>query len=68
MKTTTGAIVFLGLVALFTFLSVRFGLGRLPGDIVIDRGSFYFYLPITTAILVSLLLSLGLWLFNRFGG
>jgi hypothetical protein len=68
MRTTTGALVFLGLVALFTFLSVRFGLGRLPGDIVIDRGSFYFYLPITTAILVSLLLSLGLWLFNRFGG
>jgi hypothetical protein len=68
MRTTTGVLVFLGLVALFTFLSVRFGLGRLPGDIVIDRGSFYFYLPITTAILVSLLLSLGLWLFNRFGG
>ena len=68
MKTTTGILLFLGLVALFTFLSVRFGLGRLPGDIVIDRGSFYFYLPITTAILVSLLLSLLFWLFNRFGG
>jgi hypothetical protein len=68
MKTTTGILIFLGLVALFTFLSVRFGLGRLPGDIVIDRGSFYFYLPITTAILVSILLSLCLWLFNRFNG
>jgi hypothetical protein len=68
MKTTTGILMFLGLVALFTFLSVRFGLGRLPGDIVIDRGSFYFYLPITTAILVSVLLSLALWLFNRFNG
>jgi hypothetical protein len=61
-------LLFLGLVALFAFLSVRFGLGRLPGDIVIDRGNFYFYLPITTAIIVSLLLSLLLWLFNRFGG
>ena len=68
MKGAVGVLLFVGLVALFTFLSVRFGLGRLPGDIVIDRGSFYFYLPITTAILVSLLLSLLFWLFNRFGG
>jgi hypothetical protein len=68
MRGTAGILLFLGLVALFTFLSVRFGLGRLPGDIVIDRGNFYFYAPITTAIIVSLLLSLLLWLFNRFGG
>lgn len=68
MKGAVGVLLFAGLVALFTFLSVRFGLGRLPGDIVIDRGSFYFYLPITTAVLVSLLLSLLFWLFNRFGG
>jgi hypothetical protein len=68
MKTAIGTLLFLGLVALFTFLSVRFGLGRLPGDIVIDRGSFYFYLPITTAVIVSLLLSLLFWLVNRLGG
>ncbi|MGA7372782.1 MAG: DUF2905 domain-containing protein [Methyloceanibacter sp.] len=60
-----GVIGFLATVGLLTFASVRFGLGRLPGDIVIDRGSFYFYLPITTSILVSLLLSLFLWLVNR---
>jgi hypothetical protein len=57
--------LFVGLVVLFTFLSVRYGLGRLPGDIVVDRGSFYFYLPITTSILVSLILSLVFWLFGR---
>ena len=68
MRGAIGIFLFLGLVALFTFLSVRYGLGRLPGDIVIDRGSFYFYLPITTAILVSLLLSLLFWIFNRFCG
>ena len=68
MRGAIGIFLFLGLVALFTFLSLRYGLGRLPGDIVIDRGSFYFYLPITTAILVSLLLSLLFWIFNRFGG
>lgn len=40
-------------------------LGRLPGDIVIDRPSFKLYLPITTMILLSALLSLLLWLFRR---
>jgi hypothetical protein len=48
-----------------TFLSVRYGLGRLPGDIIVDRDGVVFYLPITTAVLVSLLLSLALWLFRR---
>lgn len=58
-------IVFAGLVALLTFASVRFGIGRLPGDIVIDQGGVVVYAPITTAIIVSLLLSLVLWLFRR---
>ena len=40
-------------------------LGRLPGDIIIDRPSFKLYLPITTMILLSALLSLLLWLFRR---
>lgn len=43
----------------------KIGIGRLPGDILIDRGSFKLYLPITTSILVSLMLSLLLWLINR---
>jgi hypothetical protein len=64
-RTALLVIGFIALVGLLTFASIRFGLGRLPGDIVIDRGSFYFYLPITTSILVSLLLSLVLWLFSR---
>ena len=68
MKTAGGAILFLLGVAALSYLSVHYGIGRLPGDIVIDRGSFYFYLPITTAVIVSLLLSLLFWLFNRFGG
>ena len=65
MKSVGGMLVFLLAVAALTFLSIRFGLGRLPGDIVVDRGGFVLYVPITTAILVSLLLSLVLWLFNR---
>ncbi len=60
------AVLFLIAVVALAYLSVHFLLGRLPGDIVIDRGNFYFYLPITTSIVVSLLLSLVLWLFGRF--
>ena len=40
-------------------------LGRLPGDIVVDRDNFRFYLPITTMILVSLVLSALFWLFRK---
>jgi Protein of unknown function (DUF2905) len=43
----------------------KLGLGRLPGDIVVERENFRLYLPITTSILVSVSLSLILWLLNR---
>lgn len=38
------------------------GLGRLPGDFVIERGNFRLYLPLTTSIIVSLVVSLLIWL------
>jgi hypothetical protein len=62
IKSVGGPIVFLLAVAALSFLSVRFGLGRVPGDLVIDQGGVVLYLPITTAVIVSLLLSLVLWL------
>ncbi len=65
MKSISGPILFLLTVAALTFASVRFGLGRLPGDIVLDRGDFVLYLPFTTAVIVSLVLSLVLWLVGR---
>jgi len=37
-------------------------LGRLPGDVVIERGNSRFYFPIVTCIVVSLVLSLVTWL------
>ena len=40
-------------------------LGRLPGDIVVERGGFRFYFPVTTAVLLSLVASLLYWLFRR---
>jgi Protein of unknown function (DUF2905) len=43
----------------------KLGLGRLPGDIVIERDNFRVYIPITTSIVISVVLSLLLWLLNR---
>ncbi|HEB94980.1 MAG TPA: DUF2905 domain-containing protein [Sedimenticola thiotaurini] len=43
----------------------RLPFGRLPGDIVIDRPGLKVYVPITSMVLVSLLLSLLFWLFRR---
>jgi Protein of unknown function (DUF2905) len=65
MRSPGTVVFFVLLVILLTIVSVQYGLGRLPGDIVVDTGSFYFYLPITTAIIVSVLLSLVFWLFRR---
>ncbi len=46
-------------------LLARIGLGRLPGDIMIQRGSTSFYFPLVTCIIVSIVLSALMWLFNR---
>ena len=43
----------------------RLGLGRLPGDIVIERGNFRFYFPIVTSLVISVALTLLFWLFRR---
>lgn len=43
----------------------RSWLGRLPGDINYSRGNFSFYFPIVTCLLVSLVLTLVLWLFRK---
>lgn len=41
-------------------------LGRLPGDLLIQRGRFTCYVPLTTSLVVSVLLSLLLWIVGRF--
>ena len=46
----------------------RLGLGRLPGDIVIERESFTLYIPVTSAILVSVVLSVVVALIRGFTG
>jgi hypothetical protein len=54
-----------GLLVLFGRTGIPFGLGRLPGDIYVKRDGFTFYLPITTSIVVSVVLSAVLWLLRR---
>jgi hypothetical protein len=53
------------LVGLLWPLLSKLGLGRLPGDIVIERGNFRFNFPIVTCLIVSVVLSFFLWLLNR---
>jgi ribose/xylose/arabinose/galactoside ABC-type transport system permease subunit len=43
----------------------KLGLGRLPGDIVIERENGRFYFPLMTSVIISLVLSLLFWLFRR---
>ena len=56
------AILFVGL--LWPYLA-RIGLGRLPGDLVIQRENVTLYVPLMSCLLLSLLLSLILWAVNR---
>lgn len=51
--------------ALLAFGGRFFPLGRLPGDILIQRGNFTFYFPLASSIIVSILLSLVFFLISR---
>jgi hypothetical protein len=57
-------IVFIA-VGLAWLVGERLGLGRLPGDIVIERSNTRIYIPIMTSLVISVLLSLILWLVGR---
>jgi len=54
----------LGLGLVWPWLG-RLGLGRLPGDIVIERENFRLYLPLGTCLLISVLLSAVFWIIGR---
>ncbi len=62
-------LILLGLLLLLVGLAwpwlSKLPLGRLPGDITIERENFSFYFPLTTGLLVSALLSLLLWWWSR---
>ncbi|HEY9129103.1 MAG TPA: DUF2905 domain-containing protein [Sulfurovum sp.] len=58
-------IIIIGVILLFSD-RLPFNLGRLPGDIAIKKENFSFYFPITTSILISIVLSLLFYLFGKF--
>ena len=62
-------LVYLGLllvaVGLVWPIIEKIGLGKLPGDFVIGRGGFRLYIPLATSLVLSVVLSLLLWIFRR---
>jgi p-aminobenzoyl-glutamate transporter AbgT len=72
MSSDTGKwLIVIGLVFIIAGIVIYFfhdklgWIGRLPGDIRIERENFRFYFPITTMILLSLLVSFFIWLFRK---
>ena len=62
-------LIIIGILILFAGLFwpwlIKLPIGKLPGDIVINKPNFKVYIPITTMIIISLLLSLIFWLFKK---
>jgi len=70
MQEMGRTLIVFGIVLVFVGLFLTFfqkipWLGKLPGDILIQRRNFTFYFPLATSILVSLILSLLFWLWSR---
>lgn len=57
-------LAFIG-VGLLWMIGERFGLGRLPGDITIERGNLRVYFPLASSLVLSIVVSLLFWLFSR---
>ena len=62
-------LIVLGLVILLVGVAwpwiARLGLGRLPGDIDIERDGWSFHFPLMTSIVISVVLSILLWIFRK---
>ncbi|MCO4845511.1 MAG: DUF2905 domain-containing protein [Sulfurovum sp.] len=58
-------IIIIGVILLFSD-KLPFNLGKLPGDISYKKENFSFYFPITTSIIISIVLSFLFYLFSRF--
>jgi hypothetical protein len=59
------ALAALGVLLLVASRFPGLRLGRLPGDVAVERGHFRFYFPLATSIVLSVVLSLVLWLVRR---
>lgn len=64
LLVVVGAIVVVIGIVLIVFGRIP-GLGRLPGDIHVQRGNWSFYFPLATSLVLSAVLSIVLWLISR---
>jgi len=62
-------LIILGIILIVAGLAwpllAKLGLGRLPGDIHVEREGFSFFFPITTGLIISVVVSLILWLLRK---
>jgi hypothetical protein len=63
-------LIFIGLLLAILGFVFIFGnkipfIGRLPGDIAVERKNYSFYFPVSTCILISIVISFVLWLFSK---
>ncbi|APZ41750.1 DUF2905 domain-containing protein [Acidihalobacter ferrooxydans] len=65
----TRTLILLGLLLIVAGLAwpliSRLGFGRLPGDFLVRREGFTFYFPLTTSVIVSIIISVLVWLFRK---
>lgn len=57
--------ILLIIIGLLVSFGGKIGLGKLPGDIYIDKGNIKFFFPITSSIIISIILSLLFKLFRK---
>jgi hypothetical protein len=70
MTSTAKGLILAGIVLILCGLCLHMfgkipGIGRLPGDILIKKENFTLYVPITTSLLISLILSLFFFVWNQ---
>jgi uncharacterized protein HemY len=70
MKQTSNLIIIIGVIIIVIGILIRFTsilkyLGKLPGDIRIEKENFRFYFPITTLIIISIIINLIIRVFKK---
>ena len=71
MQQTGKILIILGVIVIIAGIIVYFGgnklnfLGKLPGDIRVEKENFRFYFPVTTIILLSIIVSFIIWIVKR---
>lgn len=70
MSNTQKILIVIGLILLAAGLTwpwiSKIPFGKLPGDVVIDKPSFKFFFPITSMIILSIIVSVIIWLIKKF--